>query len=172
MTDYTSTATTFVPKHYQMDPETEDMFIDGSELLPGMIVLIASDRMRMNIGDPDDGYNYTQAMRWNRWFKVIETNARYVAGSGTVIEIVGEYEDGVKMHNRVGLHEGWYVKKDSIPREPIEATHVGSHRKTKQGWLRNYGYFLIGTSAGIVTAATGLFYLWWQIIQELTPRCY
>lgn len=171
MTDYTSTATAFVPKHYQMDPETEDVLINGSELLPGMIVLIGSDIMRMHIGDPADAINYDQAMRWNRWFKVVSVDFTHVAGFGTLVSIVGEYEDGVKMHHRVDTTMGWYVKKDSIPREPIETTHVGSHRKTKQGWLRNYGYFLIGTSAGIVTAATGLFYLWWQIIQELTPRC-
>jgi hypothetical protein len=181
MTDY-ATSTMFVPKHYQMDPATEDLLGDSTDLAPGMMVLVAYDHLRMHVGDPIDGQNYNRAMRYNRWFTIVSATFRHTQTHGTVTEIVGEYEDGVKMKlDSLSLQTPWYVKKITLPEGPVDHSAIdvevkgcrvfGAHRKPKVGAMANYGWFLVGMTAAVLTAGTGIFYLWWQIAMELAPSC-
>lgn len=101
-----------VPKHYEMDPETEDLLFDGTRLLAGMKVLIDNDGMRIRPieSDLEDDSQITKAKKYNRWCTVDEI--RY---GPQFVHFIGIYDDGSKVKWSEPLGMSWYVKKDSIP---------------------------------------------------------
>lgn len=101
-----------VPKYYVMDPNTEDLLFDGSELRNGMVVLAAEPFIRYNTMDFAEGDEEFQwgANEWNRWCTV----SRLVYPTTDIVEFVGIYADDTKLKRAVKLRRPWYVKADSI----------------------------------------------------------
>jgi hypothetical protein len=105
-----------VGKYQGMNPETEDLLMDGTELRVGMIVLVESF-MRAGLTEMDDE-NYEWARRANRWCTVATVpqieRVRYKTTDDTVV-FMGVYEDGTKARRSYMKSTAWLVKKSSIP---------------------------------------------------------
>lgn len=104
---------TFVPKFYHMNPQTEDLLFDGTELKDGMVVLIEHSDLR---GDLDTisihPSHLERALKWNRWTTV---SAVVFDEEKDQVLFIATYEDGTKRKFIADADYAWFVKKDSIP---------------------------------------------------------
>jgi hypothetical protein len=102
----------FVPKHYEMDPATDDL-MHVSELRPGMRILVEENGWRVE--DPENPAFAEESLRadkYQRWCTVTK-----VFDGGVFITV---YDDGMKIgHVPMPTTTFWYVKKDSIPVEEV-----------------------------------------------------
>jgi DNA-binding NarL/FixJ family response regulator len=117
----------FVSRYYQMDPETEDLIPNAGGLRNGMRVLAEDDDRRISldvIGNGNPSYE-ANALRWNRWLVVSDLEI-YKESGFQVVSFVANYDDGTKRLIRQGYREAWYVKRDSIPEEPVILTAFDS----------------------------------------------
>ena len=120
----------FVDKFYEMNPETDDLLAEGTELENGMIVLLEDSLMREDPERVDStalGTRYQQERlrEVNRWcevmnFKVQRRFEHDDMGSvltevDPLVEFVALYSDGTKKKRRYAASYAWIVKKDSIP---------------------------------------------------------
>lgn len=108
----------YVPKYFEMDPNTDDVIPTGEDLAIGMVVLTELNDKRIDIeravGSMSD--SEIQLMRkWNRWGKIVSHPG--LTEDNEVYFIV-EYDDGTKKQIRMNKYQAWYVKKDSMPVEP------------------------------------------------------
>jgi hypothetical protein len=114
----------FVPKMYEMNPETEDVLGSSLDLKEGMVVLVESPNVRLDVAHHqkqferlgslvslDDGI-LSELRKVNRWCKV--TKIRNY-GKNQSISFVGVYEDGVKRQRFADPQSAWIVKLDSLP---------------------------------------------------------
>lgn len=101
----------FVPKFYRMNPETEEILFDGTELENGMVVLIENPNLRQNItlATTMNPEAFDNALRMNRWMEV-----QHVTAKDDIVEFIGRYDDNTKSKHRFALRTAWLVKKDSI----------------------------------------------------------
>lgn len=108
----------FVEQFYEMNPDTEDILFDGTELRDGMVVLIENDSSRENLGTVSlsGGAMLTKALVNNRWCTV--SNIRI---ENSLVYFIAEYENGIKKKRWTSDTYAWYVKKDSIPKDKVEA---------------------------------------------------
>lgn len=112
----------YVPKFYQMDPETEDVFPNGSFLSNGMKVLLEDPAKRTKVDGDLEDWQEARALEDNRWC-VVE---RLVV-LGTQVTFVGVYEDGTKRTRRLEMSNSWIVKIDSIG----DAANLATKRYSK-----------------------------------------
>lgn len=115
----TITSPEFVGRYYDMNPETEDLLPNGTLLKPGMIVLIENPSIRQELSDipllEEFGRSRMDRIRmFNRWGTV-----QHVVEEDRRVFVTVEYVDGTKRILKTGLNEGWYVKKDSLPKEIV-----------------------------------------------------
>lgn len=109
----------FEQKYRDMQPETEDLLIDGRHLQNGMVVLIeaASIRADMSIvastilSNPAD---LNRAKVFNRWCEVSDVKIDNAFG---VVSFVATYPDGTKRKRNEPIDLAWFVKLDSLPKE-------------------------------------------------------
>lgn len=105
----------FVPKFYTMDPETEEFLSDGKKLENGMVVLIASSNLRVNVDKALEDWELDRALQRNRWAKISDLEFRTYVGD-ELLSFVATYENGTKRKwESIGVQRAWYVKRDSIP---------------------------------------------------------
>jgi hypothetical protein len=113
----------YVDKYFTMDPETDDLLSSGRELVPGMIVLLEGTNFRIDISDGieslDAGDRYS-VDKYNRWVYVLSPSIDH---ESNMVIFVARYADGTKRQIHVSLNHAWFVKKDSKPYRPSDASH-------------------------------------------------
>lgn len=113
----------YVPKYFKMNPVTDGLLFDATELQEGMVVILQAPEYRVNVDSlegllrlaPKDAH---QAMYYNRWGRVKKMKVPGVNN----IHVALEYADGSEGVIVASVTDPWYVKKDSIPKtspEPI-----------------------------------------------------
>jgi hypothetical protein len=107
--------TKFVPRHYTMDPTTEDL-IFGKNLKNGMKVLIQDNSYRRVLPSSDfiPHLHDEAILKFNRWCIVSE-----ITPVESHYAFIGVYEDGSKFISHSDSVTGWLVKKDSIAQDDI-----------------------------------------------------
>lgn len=115
----------FMPKYYQMDPRVEDYLFDGTELREGMVVLVDSVNLRVDVYDILDSDEVERAYRYNRYFKVSRLT---VSDDDDMITCLAEYGDGSKKKLCVRKDTPWLVlREDPNVREvsvPVEEDDI------------------------------------------------
>lgn len=99
----------FVDRYYEMDPQTDDLLLDGQLLEPGMIVLIENIYLREDITLMSEEKK-NRALETNRWALVSNLEKH-----GDSLSFVAIYEDGSKRNRKYKLDHGWLVKKETVP---------------------------------------------------------
>ena len=116
----------FVSRDYVMNPEDDDLLFDGTELKPGMIVLLESSLMKASETDAANEWGRKRYLEANRWCEVIRVNIRprfdrdeydTVVSMSPLIEFMARYPDGTLAKRTYDASYAWYVKKFSIPTE-------------------------------------------------------
>lgn len=108
----------FEPKHFNSNPETEELLWDATELEEGLVVMIEEPSVRADISEVYmDSAVMEQAYRWNRWATVSDLN--HDANLDQVL-FVATYSDGSKRKLVTSADYAWYVKKNSMPGAPVE----------------------------------------------------
>jgi len=100
----------FVPKFYEMDPETEDLLPSGKHLANGMVVLLAEPDRRHSISGETQDWILDRLRGDNRWCRVSHLT---IKGS-TTVSFVGTYNDGTKRLREFSIDAPWLVKLDSV----------------------------------------------------------
>jgi hypothetical protein len=108
----------FVPRYYQMDPLSEDLLWDGSELKDGYQVLVGDAEFRVDIVDDVPANVYDQAMVRNRWCTI----SRLFYGPDHVT-FMAVYEDGSKRKVTFAGSIPWLVKLNSKLLAHSQGTH-------------------------------------------------
>ena len=109
--------TAFTPQHYISDPDTETVLFDGSFLKNGMVVMVGSPVLRVNVDtpypmSPDE---MGRALQYNRWAKVSHLNGfAYLPSGHKMVEFLATYEDGTQMEFHIAQSYSWIVKKSSV----------------------------------------------------------
>lgn len=102
-------AEALVDKFYKMDPDTEDILLDGTELQNEMCVLIESPIKR---NDTSLIARTLLGQYWlninNRWCTVTKLKLDYTTSS---ISFVAVYADGLKAKRQYDMSYAWIVKK-------------------------------------------------------------
>lgn len=111
----------FVCKHYEMDPETEDLLFDATQLANGLTVLIETPDLRVFPEHTDSLPERERALRWNRWMTISDLTIDEVADE---VLFIATYEDGTKKKITTSADYAWYVKKDSL--EAVEALRLNT----------------------------------------------
>jgi hypothetical protein len=93
---------------YDMDPETDDLLFDGTELRDGMVVIPESKYLR-------EPRRSSHADQWCRATRVTIRQSEIKGASVEFVEFIGVYADGFKAKFSLGTVNSWIVKKDSIP---------------------------------------------------------
>lgn len=96
-----------VDKWHDMDPETDDLLFDGTELVEGMVVLIADPKMRVDIRYPLSPKMLYRARTWNRWFVVSHLS---ISDSDKTVIMMANYEDGSKRKIETQASLPWISK--------------------------------------------------------------
>jgi len=116
----------FVDRDYVMNPEDDDLLFDGTELRPGMIVLVESSLMKADIDGFDNKYDRKRILECNRWCEVVrveieprfqEDEAGRTIPSSPLVKFLARYPDGTLANRTYDASYAWYVKKFSIPQE-------------------------------------------------------
>jgi hypothetical protein len=92
---------------YDMNPDTDDLLFDGTELRNGMIVLPESKAQRAQ------RYG-SHADRWCRAERITIRPSTINGVPVKFLEFIGIYADGYKAKFSLGTVNSWIVKKDSI----------------------------------------------------------
>lgn len=112
----------FVPRYYEMDPETEEYLPSGAMLRDGMVVLNADPERRAEIRNKMTEREIYRARTANRWAKIESYRVPSSPLDGvlpsSIKRFVATYEDGTKRRFDAETDQAWLVKKDSIPEEP------------------------------------------------------
>jgi hypothetical protein len=93
---------------YDMNPETDDLLFDGTELRDGMVVIPENKYQR----DPRRG---SHADQWCRATRVTIRPSKINDVPMEFLEFIGVYADGFKAKFSLGTVNSWIVRKDSIP---------------------------------------------------------
>lgn len=112
MGSYTVDTTQFVDEYFLMDPATDDLIFDGTNLRNGMVVLLENNSFRTDpsqVGSMDGG-DRDRLYRYNRWAKV-----SHLVINMDRTSFMATYGDGSKRKIDVQTSHAWYVKKDSMP---------------------------------------------------------
>lgn len=108
--------TQLVDRHFEMDPETTRLLLDGTRLRNEMIVLLESDDFRADMEDARSSSTRATSLKYNRWCRVSELtpvpNTQYPE-----IAFIGIYAEGTQKKFRFSTNFAWYVLIDSIPKE-------------------------------------------------------
>jgi hypothetical protein len=109
-----------------MNPEDDDLLFDGTELKPGMVVLLESSTMKGSPEDLESTYSRKRYLENNRWCEVVrveitsrydmDENNRPVPGS-PLVSLLARYPDSTLAKRTFDASFAWYVKKFSIPTE-------------------------------------------------------
>ncbi len=107
----------FVDQYYQMDPMTEDLFFDGTQLANGMVVLIATPLRKVDLHPPGKWWGTRklnkveqfQARIENQWSKISD-----ISLVGNHLQFVSNYWDGWKYTRAYSAHHAWLVRLDSL----------------------------------------------------------
>mgnify|MGYP001569179396 CR=1 FL=1 len=99
-----------VPRTYRLDPETEELFY-GEDLEEGMMVLLEDWQDRTDEELTGSLTNVGNLLVRNRWCRVTDLRRQ-----GNISYFIGVYKDGHKTIRSSSNTKGWYVKKDSIPK--------------------------------------------------------
>lgn len=100
-----------VDQYFVMDPETDDLLPKTTFLANGMVVLVASPRLKANISRIDEAWVKDRALKENRWCRVTEFERIHETNE---YRFVGVYADGTKRVRQATAYEPWIVKMDSI----------------------------------------------------------
>lgn len=108
---YTVNTNDFVEQFFEMDPATDDLIFDGTNLRNGMVVLIEDDSLRRAVSDISSlrDRDRAQVLRYQRWAKV-----SCVSIDMQTTRFIATYADGSKRKIAIGTNNAWYVKKDSM----------------------------------------------------------
>lgn len=103
-------------KYFTMNPETDDLLLNGHQLENAMIVLIENPDHRTHIPENLDDMHIEHqfnADEKNRWCRVsqLEKHIQFV-------RFIAIYADGTKRKRVYDIHDAWFVKKDSKPWRP------------------------------------------------------
>lgn len=115
----------YVPKFFEMDPETDDLLFDGYDLKRGMVVLIATDYCRQDMNQALEPFEKENADRFNRWCTVLnipQTSEGHVA-------FIALYDDGTKKKIVVPTTHAWYVRKTTM-----NTDHSSCFQREKVDW--------------------------------------
>jgi hypothetical protein len=98
---------------YLLDPDREDIILNGGELKEGMVVLIEDVHCRSYTGTPlenldvGDRHHYLTCARWCR--------VKKLSTEGNMIRFVGVYVDGSKCVRSYNRDYAWIIKLPSAP---------------------------------------------------------
>lgn len=98
-----------VDKWYEMDPETEGVLFDGTEIKIGMVILPENPDMRVDVREEFSDKDLYRAHRTNRWFRVVRLQR-----VGSVVLLLAEYEDGMQTKLEIAITESWLFKLASV----------------------------------------------------------
>lgn len=101
-----------VGKFETMDPATEALLFDGSELRFGMVAITAEVDERFD-EQASIGKDY-YLLLMNRFARISNVTHR-TTPNGPKVEFVATYEDGTQIKRSHALHHAWIVKKYSMP---------------------------------------------------------
>ena len=101
----------YVPKYYEMDPETDLFCPTGFQLRRGWVVLIEGYELKE---EPKDIARWSsqqieRANRWNRWGTVVETRL----GTDGQLNVIMRYDNILKQLS-CNPNLAWLVKEDSV----------------------------------------------------------
>lgn len=96
-----------VDKWYEMDPEVEELIYDGTELVEGMVILIESPEMRVDVREVLTDEQLFRARRTNRWMMISRI---MLSPDRTHVTFLAEFEDGVKSKLDFEVRESWLCK--------------------------------------------------------------
>lgn len=113
----------YVDTYYEMNPETEDILLEGTLLVDGMKVLIEGPEFRESITEHMESADISRARMRNRWCVVDQVKTEL--NNGLNISFIGVYEDGTKRKWTVPADYAWIVKKDSVPRIDMVLGNMG-----------------------------------------------
>lgn len=109
----------FSNKIFRMNPEEDDLLIDGDALREGMIVIVEENELRSDISDPtvmNTESGLENASKFNRWCQVTDIKR---TANNQIVRFIGLYRDGTKRFFTASVgHSAWYVKKESILQLP------------------------------------------------------
>lgn len=117
-------------KFYVMDPLTEVVIFDGTELVEGMVVLIDRTDSREDLPENLDTMKPAQldTARWNnRWCRVSRIDIR-----DHNVSFFATYADHTVKKRIVRADYAWLVKIDSLP-DPMREKHDEIYRLVYQG---------------------------------------
>lgn len=100
----------YVPKHFIMNPLSDDLVPNGRHLVNGLIVLPESDNVRAHVNEIGDDVQSARWHKYNRWCAVDKLK---IEGDG--ISFIGIYYDGTKRFFTGSVNTAWYIKIDSYP---------------------------------------------------------
>lgn len=110
-----------VPRHYEMDPETEDLLSSGRKLWNGAVVLAEDPNSRASdLPNHREAYPHeiSNVREKNRWASISEIEFQMDKQTGKkIVLFVATYSDGTKRKRWTSANHAWLVKKDSIPKE-------------------------------------------------------
>lgn len=122
------TESLFVSRDYIMNPEDDDLLFDGTELKPGMVVLLESSTMKGSPEDMNNEWSRKRYMENNRWCEVIRVEVRErfdhdesgrTVSCSPLVSFMARYPDGTLAKRQYDASFAWYVKKFSIPTEEV-----------------------------------------------------
>lgn len=111
----------YVDRFYIMNPETDELLIDGNELNNDMVVLIECNWMRPSLNHANRcDVGYWSARKYNRWCTV--TQLRYVdlETPDPIVVFIGVYSDGSKAKFEIPIDFAWYVRLNSMPTDLVK----------------------------------------------------
>lgn len=123
----------FVKRHYDMNPDTEDLLFNGTFLKDGMIVLVENPLMRVNMKAGMPEWKQDLANLANRWCMV-----DHVSFHDASVSFIAIYGDGTKRKRVYGNQAGWFVKLDSM----IPQDEMGDHEPTCDHGISVYPHCL------------------------------
>lgn len=100
-----------VSQDYRMNPQTEDLLLDGTGLENGMVVLVASAENRRDIKahESDDQVALASINETNRWCAI--SNLEVSLG---FVSFLATYDDGFKKQRKYPTATAWLYKTDGI----------------------------------------------------------
>ncbi len=95
----------FVPRYYQLNPETDHLLFDGNELVDGMIVLL-EDPGHRGVDEPMGEATASARQMCNRW-----TQVSRLVNDGETVRFIGIYADGSQRKWVRPIEDAWLCKK-------------------------------------------------------------
>lgn len=106
----------FVGKYYQMNPETDRLLFDATELHDGMTILIENPEVRIDVSRELDEEAYDLALRWNRWAR---TSHVVIDEQPGILAFIATYYDGSQKKIVIGSKHAWLAKKLAMESTPV-----------------------------------------------------